>query len=200
MDDDHHAGSSFERIESCGISALISEGAELFDQLQPALAEEFVDLVRESRSTSPLARELSRKVCAVNGLGRVAASTEGAEGGSSMLSTSGQEYTMSMEDEDSHISSPSSPPKTPPPENLEAGPRSHEDTETGASVSDRHANATRKHHSCMRLDQFDEDVRALFMSCLAADNRKIDHDDSSGQARVALPLADPRPLRWVSAS
>jgi hypothetical protein len=189
MDESDHSSPRvlFERVESCSVSALVSEGAELLDQLQPELMDELVNLV--SRPTSPLARQVSRKVKEVNRPESVA-STDHVEGASSLLTTSGQDYTMSM-DESEH----SSPSISLPQDLVKAENRSPVRAESDASVSGTHANATIS-PSRRASERFDEDVRSLFMSCLTADDRKIDQGDASGQADVAQ-LVNYGRLRWA---
>ena len=189
MDESEHGSPRvlFERVESYGVSALISEGAELLDRLQPELVDELVNLV--SRPTSPLAMQVSRKVKEVNRPESVA-STEHVEGASSLVTTSGQDYTMSM-DESEH----SSPSRSLPQELVKAENRSPVRAESDASVSGTHANATIS-PSRRASERFDEDVRSLFMSCLTADDCKIDQGDASGQADVAQ-LVNYGRLRWA---
>ena len=179
-------GTTIERVESfTGVSALISEGAELLDRLQPELADELVDLA--SRPTSPLARQVSRKVKEVN-RPESAASTEHVEGASCLLTMSGQDYTMSM-DESEH----SSPSRSLPQELVKAENRSPVRAESDSSVSGTHANATIS-PSRGTSERFDEDIRSLFMSCLTAE--EIEQGEASGQADVAQ-LVNYGRLRWA---
>jgi hypothetical protein len=187
MDESEHSSPRVlcERVESCGVSALISESAELLDRLQPELADELVNFV--SRPTSPLARQVSRKVKEASRPDSVA-STEHVEGASSLLTTSGQDYTMSM-DESEHSSSSRSLTHV----KAENQPPVREETE--GSVSGTHANSTIS-RSQRASERFDDDVRALFMSCLTADDCKMDQGDASGQADVPQ-LVNYGRLRWA---
>lgn len=64
--DDVPECTSIDRVESAGVSELMSEGVELLERLEPALAQDLLDSVHESCPESPLANRLASRLAQGN--------------------------------------------------------------------------------------------------------------------------------------
>jgi len=91
-DDGSARGTSIDRVESAGVSALISEGVELLENLEPALSRELLGAVQECPS-SPLGSRLASKLADVSSAS--VGALRGECGAGETLNSTEQDYTMS---------------------------------------------------------------------------------------------------------
>ena len=177
-------------------SELLSEGVDLLERLQPAMAEELIDLVMDNQSNSPIARSLIKDVFLGHGAapGLVVASD-------SILNNSGQDYTIDDDDDPSSTSLIGSLPQ----ELLKTEFNFASDKEPVRAVMSQQADLradcageipTMREN--IRDINFEQDCRALFRCCVDCGGHGIDPDVAFVdpvrlRSAKLLPVADIRP-------
>jgi hypothetical protein len=156
-------------------SELLSEGVDLLERLQPAMAEELIDLVMENQSNSPIARSLIKDIF----LGHGGAAPGLVEASDSIRSNSGQDYTILDDDDPSSTSSIG-----PLPQELiktefkfasdKEQVRAAKSQQMDLSADCAGETPTMRENTCGI--NFEQDCRALFRSCIDCGGNGINPD------------------------
>jgi len=170
------AGTSIERVESCGVSELISGGVELLEPAQELL-------LSEHGPQSPLANSSASRMRNTS-ISEEDEILENVAAVSTQLNTE-EDYTMSGDESRSD-----SPLKPMPQEFLKLALRSPHDTDR--ELADGGDASQEDSERVQASNEIEGEVHAIFMACLAAGNKM---DGETGQE---ISNADPVRLRFDS--